>query len=67
MDKLKPTFEQLLEGAKIELARGRGAANCTYTRAAKGLAYPRTCKRCGLGPCAFQNYLLAAREEATRG
>lgn len=30
-----------------------GPVNCNVVRQAKGLAYPRTCERCGLGPCPF--------------
>lgn len=60
----KPTFEQLLTGAKIENARGRGAVNCTYIIAAQNKPYPRTCQRCGLGPCAFTDYLMAAYNES---
>lgn len=28
-------------------------ANCMYALQAAGKAYPRTCERCGLGPCPF--------------
>lgn len=59
----KPTFDQLLQGAKVTIARGQGAVNCTYIIAAQGKAYPRTCQRCGLGPCPFSDYLMTAREE----
>lgn len=59
----KPTFEQLLEGARIENARGRGAVNCNYIIAAQNRAYPRTCRRCGLGPCPFTQHLLTALRE----
>jgi hypothetical protein len=27
--------------------------NCTHVLRAEGKAYPRTCQRCGLGPCPF--------------
>ncbi len=62
----KPTFAELLEGAKIEVANGRGAVNCTYVMAATGKAYPRTCQRCGLGPCPFTYYLMKARSDAAK-
>lgn len=60
----KPSFDQLLYGAKVLAGQGRGTINCTYTLAAQGKAYPRTCDRCGLGPCPFQDFLLTAAKEA---
>ena len=70
----KPTFDELLAGAKIAVANGRGAVNCTYVMAAEGRPYPRTCQRCRLGPCPFTDFLLAERKpqatdskEADRG
>ena len=30
-----------------------GPVNCTHVLRREGKAYPRTCARCGLGPCPF--------------
>lgn len=59
-------FKQAFPGAvpsTVKLFRAAHAAvaqperkpgdRCTHTLRAKGVAYPRTCEECGLGPCRY--------------
>lgn len=41
------------ESAAASNGRPKAPANCTRVLRSQGLAYPRTCQRCGLGPCPF--------------
>lgn len=43
--------------AEIATAQTRPSApaNCTHVLRKQGVGYPRTCNRCGLGPCPFFN------------
>lgn len=34
-------------------AEAPGPVNCNMVKRREGKAYPRTCERCGLGPCPF--------------
>lgn len=44
-----------LPGETPEKPAPVGPVNCTHVLRRQGKAYPRTCQRCGLGPCPFYN------------
>jgi hypothetical protein len=54
---LRPALERWCRDIDAALGDARPAdlARCTHELRKKGVAYPRTCEVCGLGPCSNPN------------